>query len=289
MAAVLIYGIINSATFLLLSIGFNLTFGYGGVANFAYGALFLLGGFICWTLIKLVGLPYILSIILSVFATGLFGFVLYWSLIYRLRGMLLSEVVVTFAGGIAILEFLKWKGLYGYEYSLDPIVEGSREILGVFVDYQRLVILGIALILTLFIHMFTKYTKTGLSFRAIAQNEQSAIAMGIESDHVAALSLCFGSALAAVAAIAVLPLGIIHISQGYDTLIYALAVGILGGLGSTAGIIVASLILGFGQIIVGTYFKPEWMMVVVLFAIISILLVKPSGIFGKHKELEERV
>ncbi len=289
MAAVIIYGIINSATFLLLSIGFNLTFGYGGVANFAYGALFLLGGFLCWTLIKVIGLPYIISALFSIVITGLLGFTLYWGLIYRIRGMLLSEVIASFAGGIAILEFLKWRGLYGYEYSLDPLVEGSVEIYGVFIDYQRLIILGAAAFLTIAIHIFTRYTKTGLSFRAIAQNEQSAIAMGIESDWVSALSLSFGSALAAAAAIIVLPLGIIHISQGYDTLIYALAVGILGGLGTTAGIIVASCILGFGQIIVGTYFKPEWMMVVVLFAIIFILLVKPSGIFGKQKELEERV
>ncbi len=289
MAAVIIYGIINSATFLLLSIGFNLTFGYGGVANFAYGALFLLGGFLCWTLIKVIGLPYIVSALFSIVITGLLGFALYWGLIYRIRGMLLSEVIASFAGGIAILEFLKWKGLYGYEYSLDPLVKGSVEIYGVFIDYQRLIILGVAVLLTIAIHIFTRYTKTGLSFRAIAQNEQSAIAMGIESDWVSALSLSFGSALAAAAAIIVLPLGIIHISQGYDTLIYALAVGILGGLGTTAGIIVASCILGFGQIIVGTYFKPEWMMVVVLLAIIFILLVKPSGIFGKQKELEERV
>jgi len=77
--------------------------------------------------------------------------------------------------------------------------------------------------------------------------------------------------------------------MGYDILIYALAVGIVGGLESVPGIVIASIILGFGQIIVATFLKAQWQTVVTLAAIVIILAVKPSGIFGKYKELEERV
>jgi branched-chain amino acid transport system permease protein len=72
-------------------------------------------------------------------------------------------------------------------------------------------------------------------------------------------------------------------------LLIAVAVGIVGGLESVSGILVASLILGYAQIITGTYLAPEWMMVVYLAAIVLILAIKPSGLFGKFKELEERV
>jgi len=95
--------------------------------------------------------------------------------------------------------------------------------------------------------------------------------------------------MAAVAAISILPLGIISINLGYDALLIAVAVGIVGGLESVPGILVASLILGYAQIITSMYLSAEWMMVVYLAAIVLVLAIKPSGLFGKFKELEERV
>ena len=95
--------------------------------------------------------------------------------------------------------------------------------------------------------------------------------------------------MASVAAIVILPLGIISINTGYEVLLVAVAVGIVGGLESVPGLLVASLILGYAQIITGTYVKPEWMMVVYVAAIVLVLAIKPSGLFGKFKELEERV
>jgi branched-chain amino acid transport system permease protein len=128
-----------------------------------------------------------------------------------------------------------------------------------------------------------------LALRGIAQNERTAISLGIKSDLIASLSLAFGSAMVSVAAIAILPLGIVSINTGYEVLLIAVAVGIVGGLESVPGILVASLILGYAQVITGTYFKPAWMSVVYLAAIVLVLSIKPSGLFGKFKELEERV
>ena len=102
------------------------------------------------------------------------------------------------------------------------------------------------------------------------------------------LSLTLGSVMTSIAALTILPLGIISINVGYDVLLIAVAVGIVGGLESVPGIIVASLILGYGQVIAGTYLGAEWMMVVYLAAIVLVLVVRPSGLFGKFK-LEERV
>jgi len=96
-----------------------------------------------------------------------------------------------------------------------------------------------------------------LAFRGIAQNERTAISLGIKSDLTAALSLAFGSAMASVAAIVILPLGIISINQGYEVLLIAVAVGIVGGLESVPGILVASLILGYAQVLTGIYLKPN--------------------------------
>ena len=287
--SILIYGIASSAILALWTIGFSLTFGISGLANFCYGALYILGAFICWGLIVPLGLPLFLAAVITIVIIGFFGFALYWGLLLRVRGLALSEIVTTFAAGVAILEFLRWKGYYGYKYSLPVFIDGSVEIGGVFIDYQRLFIIGIGLALIFFLYLFIHHTRTGLSFRGIAQNERTAISLGIESDWTAALSLALGSALAVVAAIITISVGLININQGYDVLIWVIAVGILGGLESIPGIIAASFILGFLQTATATYFNPKWMAVVPVAAIILILAVKPSGIFGSFKELEERV
>jgi branched-chain amino acid transport system permease protein len=273
----------------LIAIGFSLTFGISGVANFAYGALYLLSGYLTWMLLKYAGLPLALAVPTTIAIVGLLGFLMYWIILLRVRGIVLSEVIATFALGVGMLEFFRWKGFVTYEFTLPYFKKGMMLIGGVPVDYQRLFIIAIGLALVLFLYFFTHHTRIGWSFRGIAQNERTAISLGIESDWTAALSLAFGSAMAAVAAISILPLGIISINMGYDVLLIAVAVGIVGGLESVPGILVASLILGYAQIITSMYLSAEWMMVVYLAAIILVLAIKPSGLFGKFKELEERV
>jgi len=286
---VLIYGVANSAILAVWTIGFSLVFGIAGLANFAYGAIYILGSFLCWGLLTSLGLPFFLAIIISIVAMGALGFAMYWGILLRVRGLAISELITTFAFGVAILEFLRWKGFYGHEYSLPVFIEGSVNIGGVYIDYQRLFIIGVGLALVLFLYFFTHHTRMGLSFRGIAQNERTAISLGIESDWTAALSLGLGSALAAVAAVATISLGLININQGYEVLLWVIAVGILGGLESVEGIIAAAFVLGFAQTATAMFFNPMWMVVVPVAAIILILAVKPSGIFGKFKELEERV
>jgi len=288
-SSILIYGLVNSVVLALIAIGFSLTFGISGVANFAYGALYLLSGYLTWMLLKYAGLPLVLAVPIAIAIVGLLGFVIYWIILLRVRGIVLSEVIATFALGVGMLEFFRWKGFVTYEFTLPYFKKGMLLIAGVPVDYQRLFIIGIGLALVLFLYFFTHHTRIGWSFRGIAQNERTAISLGIESDWTAALSLAFGSAMAAVAAISILPLGIISINMGYDVLLIAVAVGIVGGLESVPGILVASLILGYSQFITSMYLSAEWMMVVYLAAIVLVLAIKPSGLFGKFKELEERV
>ncbi len=288
-ASIIVYGLVNSVILALIAIGFSLTFGISGVANFAYGGFYLFSGYLTWMLLKYLGLPFGLAIPIAVLTTGLLGFLTYWVILLRVRGIVLSEVIATFALGVGMLEFFRWKGFVTYEFTLPYFAKGTVMIAGVPLDYQRLIIIGIGLALVLFLYLFTHHTRIGLSFRGIAQNERTAISLGIESDWTAALSLALGSALAAVAAIAILPLGIISINVGYDVLLIAVAVGIIGGLESVAGILVGSLILGYAQVITGMYLAPEWTMVVYLAAIVVVLAIKPSGLFGKFKELEERV
>jgi branched-chain amino acid transport system permease protein len=285
----IIYGFINSIILALIALGFSLTFGISGVSNFSYGAMYIMAGYAVWIMINLLGLPFALAAILSVILTALFGLALYRFVLLRVRGMVISEVIATFGVGLAILELFRYLGFTGFEYTLPVFTDGSVMIGDTYIDHQRLWIVGVGISLAIGLYLFTRYTKTGLAFRGIAQDEKTALSLGINSDRVAGLSVAFGSGLAAIAAILILPRGTISVNEGYDVLINAMAVCIIGGLGSTVGVIVASFMIGYAQMITDAFSGPHWKMIVSLVAILIILLVKPSGLFGKQKELEERI
>ena len=290
MEAVLVYGLINSVSLALMALGFSLTFGISGVANLAHGALYILAGYLCWQLLINLGLPYFLSIAGAIVATALAGALLYRLILQRVRGIILAEVISTFALAIGGLELLRWSGVSGgFRYKLPAVFSGSLTIGETIVDYQRVFIVGIGLILVFVLWLFAHHTKIGLASRGIAQNEQTAIAFGIKSHRIAMLSVAFGSALAAVAGVAILPLGVITVDRGHDVLVMAIAVGIVGGMESILGIIVAAFLLGFSQSFAAMYVGTKSIMIVYLLAIILVLAFRPSGLFGKFKEMEERV
>lgn len=286
---VLIYGTINSIYFALIAIGFALVYGISRQPNFAHGALYILAGFLTWTFLLKLGLNYPASIILSLIITAGIGAAVYRFLLIRVRGMEASEIIASFAIGLAIMEGLRFFGFRGKTYTLPAFLEGTVSIANVPVDFQRLIITGIGVVLIAVLWLFTHHTKLGLALRAIAQDERAALMLGIDSDFTALIALALGSALAGLAAIAILPLGNITVETGYDILINAIAVCIIGGLGSWGGAVLASFILGFAQMLTVYLVGAQWQMVVALLAIIIILIARPSGLLARQKELEERV
>jgi branched-chain amino acid transport system permease protein len=285
----IVYAVINSVILALTAIGFNLTFGISGVANFAYGAFYILAAFATWILMYSLGLPYLLSAVLSILFTAFLGALMYRLVLLRVRGQVLSEVIATFGIGLTILELFRYLGFVGIEYSLPVFIDESFMIGGVYVDMQRILIVLCSVALIALLWLFIHHTSMGLAFRGIAQDERTALTFGMDSDRIATFSVSFGAGLAAVAATIIVPLGTISVGQGYDVLLNALAVSIIGGLGSTGGVIVASLVVGFAQRFTDSYIGSHWTLIVSLVAILLVLVIKPSGLYGKQKELEERI
>jgi branched-chain amino acid transport system permease protein len=286
---ILIYGTINSVALMLYALGFALVYGTSRLPNFAHGALYVLSGFIVWSALNTFGLNYFISIVLALVITAIIGAVIYRVFLIRVRGMEISEIIASYAIALAILEGLRWGGFKGMTYTLPPFIEGSITIAGISVDYQRLLAVGIGAALVAFLWVFTHYTRIGLALQGMAQDERAALMLGIDSDFMAVVAMGLGSALAALAAIVLLPLGNIVVESGYNVLILAIAVCIVGGIGSWVGAVLAAFIIGFAQILTVVYLGSHFQMVVALLAIILTLILKPSGLFGQQKELEERV
>lgn len=286
---ILIYGFINSVILALTALGFNLTFGISGVANFAYGALYIAAGFLAWMGLNQLGLPFWAAAVMSTALVACAAGLVYRFILLRVRGLVVSEVIASFGVGLAILETFRYLGFIGFEYSLPVLIDDSVTIGETVVDVQRLLIVAAGVGLTLFLWLFTRYTKTGRAFRAVAQDEHTALTLGINTDRTAAYAMAFGAAYASAAALVILPLGTIAVNEGYDVLLTSLSVCIVGGLGSTLGVILASLLIGYGQFITSILLESHWMMIVTLAALLIILLIKPSGLIGAQKELEERI
>ncbi len=289
MAGVIIFGLAKSMELALIAIGFSFVFGISGIANFAYGAFYLLGGFLAYIFFTSVGLPYWVAAIVSMSILLVIGALMYRFAVQRIRGAMLSEVVVTMGLGIFIIEMLRATGFIGHNRYLPAFIAGYIEIAGIGIENQRLMIIGIGLLLFLILWAVTRYTRIGLAFRAMSQDELTALSIGLNSNYLAMLSMGIGAVLAVIAALCIIPQGFLTVDGAYEVLIYALAVGVLGVLESTVGIIVGAFILGYAQTITATLFSSQWVMVVTFLAIVLVLLIKPSGIFGKQKELEERV
>jgi len=286
---ILIYGIVNSVSLALMALGFTLVYGISRLPNFAHGAFYILAGYLAWVGIRSLDMGYIVSVLLTIFAVGLLGMAMYRFFLIRVRGMPISEIIASYAMGLFILEALRWKGLKGMTFTLPVIYPGTIFLFDVPLDYQRLLVVAIGAAIVAGLWLFTKFTRLGLALRGIAQDEQAAMMLGIDSDAMATVATGLGSALAAVAAIVLLPLGNIVVEAGYQVLIFAVAVCIVGGLGSWAGAVLASFIIGFAQILTVSYMQSHFQVVVALLAIILTLILKPSGLFGRQKQLEERV
>jgi branched-chain amino acid transport system permease protein len=286
---ILIYGLINSTALALMALGFALVYGISRIANFAHGALYVICGFIVWSFLRRAGLNYFLSIVISMIITGIIGALMYQFILIRVRGMAISEIIASYAIGLAILEGLRWWGFKGMSNTLPAFWEGSVMISGVPVDIQRILVVAIGFAVVGFLWVFTHYTRLGLALRGMAQDERAALMLGIDSDIMALVAMAFGAMLAGLAAVLLLPLGNIVVEKGYSVLIQAIAVCIVGGLGSWMGAVLASFLIGFAQILTTVYIGSQFQMVVALLAIILTLILRPSGLFGRQKELEERV
>ncbi len=286
---ILVYGIINSFSLALMAIGFTLVYGISRLPNFAHGALYVVTGFGVWWFVNKLHLPYFVSILLALVLMGMIGAAIYRFILIRVRGMATSEIIATYALGLAILEFLRWRGFKGMTYTLPVFIEGSINIGGVPVDFQRIIVIGIGIVVVSFMWLFTHFNRTGLALRGMAQDEHAAMMLGIDSDWMAIIAMAMGSILAGLSAIVLLPLGNIVVEAGYNVLILSIAVCIVGGLGSWVGAILAAFMIGFLQIITVAYIQSHFQMVVALLAIIVTLILRPSGFFGRQKELEERV
>ena len=285
-ANIVITGLITSGVYALLAVGFSLIFGVARIVNLAHTAFYMLAAYFLFTFAIQLGLPLVLSVVLSIVAVMIIGLISYKLFIDPVRGHEATVLIVTIALAIIIQEAMH-VGFGADAKQAVRLVSGFVEILGTKVLYRDLLAFGIALLILLGTWILLMKTRLGIAIRATAQDREVANLMGINVARTGMIATAIAVALAAIAGAVVAPTAVP--TMWMPPLVTVLAIVVLGGLGSIKGSFIGAFILGFAETLV-VLLVPEHSFLkeaVALTVMLAVILIRPEGLFGVVFE-EER-
>jgi branched-chain amino acid transport system permease protein len=276
-------GITLGANYALIALGLTMIFGILGILNLAHGQMYMLGAFVCYFLVKLYQVDFFISMAISMMAVGCLGVITEKTVIRPLRGQPDENFLILTVGLIMVIENLALFFWGTNPRSLDlQYAKVSYEAFGIVITLQRIIVLGVVVVLFSALYWFIKKTKWGKAIRAVAQEKEGAAAVGISVDRISAMTFGIGSALAAAAGSLTGSIYVVYPSMGFMPLLKSLVVVIFGGLGSAVGAIIAGVILGLAETLGQVYISSEYKDAIAFAILIVILSFRPSGLFGRR-------
>ena len=275
-------GIMLGSTYAIVALGLTLVFGILHIPNFAHGHLYMLGAYISFFLMTLYGFGFWTALVSSMVILGMIG-MLIERIIYRpLQDKPHINSFISAIGALIILEtsvIVLW-GPQGRRIP-NPYPD-IVELLGITMSYQRLLVIMTAIVLIVLLQVFIKKTTPGTTIEAVAQNREGAMLVGINVNWVSSLTFAISTATAAAAASLVAPIFMISPTMWALLGMKAFVIVILGGLGSIPVAILGGYILGILEAIGGGYLSAAYKDVYAFGALILILSIRPTGLFGKE-------
>ncbi len=284
-------GALQGAVLALVSLGYSLVYGVGGIMNLSHGAYFMLTGYLLLWMLSFplfIGLEWFIVVIALITITVIGGLT-YILLIKPLQNSQVGVVLVTFGLAFFIEQFvLIISGTESWSITGLQLVHGTTEFLGYTMINQYILLIIISLVVVLSFAFFISKTKLGKSIRAVSQDREAATLMGINANRTLLYTVMISAFLAGLAAFLYLPGATINgPSMGWSYLTSSFAVVILGGMGSLVGSVVGAFIVGYITSFTSVFIPngPSWAHLIPLIVIIIVLVIKPHGLFGK-KEAE---
>ncbi len=274
-------GVMLGSTYAIVALGLTLVFGILHIPNFAHGHLYMLGAYVSYFLINRYEFGFWSALLASAAFMAFIGLVVERTVFRPLRNQPAINSFISAVGALVILEngvVALW-GPQGKRIPNpypDPV-----EWLGITMTQQRLLLIAVTLGLIFLLQFFIKKTTLGSTIEAVAQDREGAQLVGINVNRVSSLTFAISTAMAAVAACLVAPIFMISPSMGVLVGMKAFVIVILGGLGSIPGAIVGGMILGLIEALGGGYLSAAYKDVFAFGALILILTIKPTGLFGR--------
>ncbi len=288
---ILVIQVLNSffyaSVLFLIAAGLSLIFGVMGIINMAHGSLYALGAYVtAWVITAVPGdLPFVVLLLLlpvGAVAVALAGLVIEPTLIRPLyKRPEEYQLLITFAL-LLVLEDIMHIVFGGTPLTASPVIDqmGSFPVFDLIYPTYNLLVIAVGALAALCLWAFIYRTKFGVILRAASQDMRMASALGVDIKRVYVQAFGIGCFLAGLGGAIVVPSQAAVLGMGIDNLILAFVVVVIGGLGSLRGALIGALVVSFVRTFMVQFF-PELELAVLYLIAAGVLLVRPTGLFGK--------
>ena len=282
----LVTAVALGSIYALISIGMTMVYGLLKILHVAHAGVYVFGAFLGVLAFRLTG-----SILFAFPAAGigcaLMGYLLYRFMYRRVQD---EKPLIPLIVGIGMFTAMgdAYRLVAGpYSISFEHSLAQTRFALGSFhITFNQLLVIGSALVLLVLVWLIVNKTRTGLAWRASAQDREVAMGIGVNSNYFFALNFMFGSALAGIAGVLVgLYYGAVNANMGEVWAYKVFVVMVLGGLGNVTGTVIAAYLLGLAETFIISYwgyFLPRD--AIAFICMILVLILMPNGVMGRRKQ-----
>ena len=274
----------QAAILFFIACGLTLIFGIMRIVNFAHGVIFMLGAYVGYTA-ALVSGSFVAALIVAPLVVGALGMAFERVFLRPLYGRRDggAYLLVTFGLAVVLSELIRmiW-GAQPRSLATPEALLGIVMILGQPFPIYRLFLIGLGLAAGIAVWQFLERTRAGLLIRAVSQNSEMVHALGTDVDLVRTAVFGFGCAMAALGGVLAAPLVTAFLGMGANVVIDAFVIVIIGGMGSFAGSIIGSVLVGFVQVF-GAYYFQDLALALMYLLMLIVLVVRPGGLLGKEE------
>ena len=275
-----IIGVGLGAQYALLALGFTLIFGILGVVNFAHGGFYMLGGYIAYSCVSFLGLPYPLAVLVAVLVVAALGWVFELFLLERLIDDHLATLMLTLALYLIISTgVLTVFGPISMEFTFP--VSGAFRAGPIYVPRENLIVLAVCLAAIVALYLVLFRTDLGRALRALADDRSVGMALGLRPRLLFPAAFALATGLAALTGALVTPILALAPGVGDPVLATSFLTVILGGLGSLGGAALAAFIVGIVEAYTSVYFGGSAGALILFVLVLLLLVFRPTGLLGR--------
>ncbi|NMR19105.1 branched-chain amino acid ABC transporter permease [Cellulomonas fimi] len=279
-----VQGLAAGSFYALAALGLAVIFGVLGVVNFAHGACYMLGAVVSALLLQNFGLGFWPALVVVPLIMFVFGILLERLLVRFLVALdPLYNFLLTFGLSLVLVDLIKRQyGVSGLPYTRPEILSGQVTVGDVRLPTFQLFVFAFSLVVCVLVWLLLTKTRIGMIVRASTERPELTRALGVDVGRWVTPVFGFGIALAGLAGVLAAPFRAITADMGSNFVIILFAVVVIGGLGSVLGAVVAGFLVGLVEAF-GQAYAPTFAQVVIFVVMALVILVKPSGLFGREE------
>ncbi|NUO80377.1 branched-chain amino acid ABC transporter permease [candidate division KSB1 bacterium] len=281
---IILNSLLAGSVYALVALGFSIIYSAVRFFHFAHGAVYTAGAYFTFLYFILFKLPFAVAVALAVLSAALLGVAIEFFVYKPIKGQRASGTILLIASlGVSIILQNLISLFFGDDTKtirMGEVREGLN-VLGARITPVQIAIILTSLALFVITFIILKRSKIGKALRAVANDPELAVVMGLNKDRIIYFTYFIGSALAAIAAILIsLDIDMTPL-MGFQAMLYGVVAVVIGGLGNILGAYLGGLLLGLAQHLGVWYISSQWQDAIAFVILILFLLFRPQGFFGK--------